>query len=183
MDYQSGKNIATIGFGCNLLVNVAFVIDLIFSNAFSVSTGMVNTLLNYGQYLSIGIAAAGFLIMWMFQRKALDLLSCGIIGLSVLLGLMNCIGLINSGSQMTSIFFSFMLSAFYIVLAIRAKKLNILFSLALLCAFIYQVFSGVFFVNYLYYQIGLPFLLVFVIWFLGYTVCSGLCFLEIKIEK
>ena len=112
----------------------------------------------------------------------IDLLSCGATGIAAFLGLLNSVGIINTGSQFGNIIFSAILSAFYIVLALRAKDFNIFISLLLVCAFIYQVFSGLFFVNFLYAQVGLPFMLIFLVWFIGYAICAGICFVEVKME-
>lgn len=182
MSYEDGRKLTNLGFGLNLIVNIVFVLDLVVSNVFHLSTNVINTLLNCGQYLSIGVAALGFLLMWLSDKEMIDLLSCGTTGIAAFLGLLNSVGIINTGNQFGSIIVSAILSAFYIVLALRAKDFNILISLLLVCAFIYQVFSGVFFVNFLYARIGLPFFLIFLVWFVGYAVCAGICFVEVKME-
>lgn len=182
MSYENGRKLTLLGFGLNLLVNIAFVLDLFVSNIFALSTNVINTLLNCGQYLSIGAAAVGFLLMWLSEKEMLDLLSCVTTGVSAFFGLLNCLGIINTGSQLGSIIISAILSAFYITLALRAKDFNIIIALLLVCAFIYQVFSGVFFVNFLYARLGLPFFLIFLVWFVGYAICAGLCFIEFKME-
>lgn len=176
MNYETGKKFALLGFGLNLLVNVLFILSLF------IPLNAINTILNCGQYVSIGVAAFGFLIMWLADKEMIDLLSCGATGIAAFLGLLNSVGIINTGSQFGSILVSAILSAFYIVLALRAKDFNIFVSLLLVCAFIYQVFSGLFFVNFLYAQVGLPFLLTFLVWFVGYAICAGICFVEIKME-
>ena len=183
MNSVSGKKLIVMGFGLNFLINIAFILDLVASNIFAYSTSIINTLLNCGQYLSIGIAALGFLMMWSASKDMLDLLSCGATGLAALLGLMSSFRMINTGNQIASIIFSAMLSAFYVVLALRARKINIMFSLILICAYIYQVFSGMFFVNFLYGRLQMPFFIIFLIWFVGYAACAGMCFIEVKNEK
>lgn len=183
MSYENGRKLTLLGFGLNLLVNIVFILDLVVSNVFHLSTNFINTLLNCGQYLSIGVSALGFLLMWLMDKEMINLLSCGATGIAAFLGLLNSFGIINTGSQFGNIIFSTILSAFYIVLALRAKDFNIFISLLLVCAFIYQVFSGIFFVNFLYGRIGLPFFLVFLIWFIGYAVCAGICFVEAKLEN
>lgn len=160
----------------NLLVNVLFILSLF------VSLNAINTILSCGQYLSIGVATFGFLIMWLADKEMIDLLSCGATGIAAFWGLLNSVGVINTSSQFGSIIVSTILSAFYIVLALRAKDFNIFVSLLLVCAFIYQVFSGLFFVNFLYAQVGLPFFLIFLVWFVGYAICAGICFVEVKME-
>ena len=176
MNYENRKKLALLGFGLNLLVNVLFILSLF------VSLNSMNTILNCGQYLSIGIAAFGYLLMWLSDKEMIDLLSCGATGIAAFLGLLNSVGIINTGSQFGSIIISAILSAFYIVLALRAKDFNIFISLLLVCAFIYQVFSGLFFVNFLYGQVGLSFSLIFLVWFIGYAICAGICFVEVKME-
>lgn len=176
MNYENGKKLTLLGFGLNLLVNVLFILSLF------VPLNAMNTILSCGQYLSIGVAAFGFLLMWLADKEKIDLLSCGATGIAAFLGLLNSVGIINTGSQFGNIIFSAILSAFYIVLALRAKDFNIFISLFLVCAFIYQVFSGLFFVNFLYAQVGLPFLLIFLVWFIGYAICAGICFVEVKME-
>lgn len=183
MSHENGRKLTLLGFGLNLLVNIVFILDLVVSNIFNLSNNIINTLLNYGQYLSIGVSALGFLLMWLTNKEMIDLLSCGATGISAFLGLLNSFGIINTGSQFGSIIFSAILSAFYIVLALRAKDFNIFISLLLVCAFIYQVFSGLFFVNFLYAQVGLSFFPVLLIWFIGYAVCAGICFVEAKLEN
>lgn len=176
MNYENGKKLTLLGFGLNLLVNVLFILSLF------VSLNAMNTILSCGQYLSIGVAALGFLLMWLTDKEMIDLLSCGATGITAFLGLFNSVGIINTGSQFGSIIVSTMLSVFYIVLAHRAKDFNIFISLFLVCAFIYQVFSELFFVSFLYAQVGLLFMLIFLVWFIGYAICAGICFVEVKME-
>lgn len=176
MNYENGKKLILLGFGLNLLVNVLFILSLF------IPLNAINTILSCGQYLSIGIAAFGFLLMWLADKEMIDLLSCGATGIAAFWGLLNSMGIINAGSQLGSIIVSAILSAFYIVLALRAKDSNVFVSLLLVCAFIYQVFSGLFFVNFLYAQVGLPFFLIFLVWFIGYAICAGICFVEVKME-
>lgn len=183
MSCENGRKLTRLGFGLYLIINIVFILDLVASNVIHLSTNVINTLLNCGQYLSIGVAALGFLVMWLSKKEMIDLLSCGATGVAAFLGLLNSVGIINTGSQVGSIIFSAILSAFFIVLALRAKNFNILISLLLVCAFIYQVFSGIFFVNFLYARIGLPFFLIFLVWFVGYAVCAGICYVEAKMEN
>lgn len=176
MNYENGKKLTLLGFGLNLLVNVLFILSLF------VSLNAMNTILSCGQYLSIGVAALGFLLMWLTDKEMIDLLSCGATGIAAFLGLFNSVGIINTGSQFGSIIVSTILSVFYIVLAHRAKDFNIFISLFLVCAFIYQVFSELFFVSFLYAQVGLLFMLIFLVWFIGYAIYAGICFVEVKME-
>ena len=181
MSCENGRKLTLLGFGLNLLVNIVFILDLVVSNVFNLSTNVINTLLNCGQYLSIGVSALGFLLMWLTDKEMINLLSCGATGISAFLGLLNSFGIINTGSQFGNIIFSVILSAFYIVLALRAKDFNIFISMLLMCAFVYQVFSIVL-VNFLFAKFGLPFFLIFLVWYIGYVFCAGICFLEVKME-
>lgn len=181
MSYENGKKLTLLGFGLNLLVNVIFVLELFVSNVFYVSTNVMSTLLNCGQYLSIGVAALGFLLMWLMDKEMINLLSCGATGMAAFLGLLDSFRIINTGSQFGGIIMSAILSAFYIVLALRAKDFNIFISMLLMCAFVYQVFSIVL-VNFLFAKFGLPFFLIFLVWNIGYVFCAGICFLEVKME-
>lgn len=176
MNYENGKKLVLLGFGMNLFVNVLFILNLFILNSF-------NAILGCCQYLSIGIAALGFLLMWMVNRDVVDFLSCGATGVATLLGLLQSIGIITVYSQAGNIVVSGLVSAFYVALALRAVKSNMFITLLLICAFIYQVFSGSFFINFLYAKIGIPYLPVFAMWFVGYAVCAGICFLEVKIEN
>ena len=109
MSYENGRKLTLLGFGLNLLVNILFILSLF------ISFNAINTILSCGQYLSIGVAALGFLLMWLADKEMIDLLSCGATGIAAFLGLLNSVGIINTGSQFGNIIFPlyFRLSTLY----------------------------------------------------------------------
>lgn len=188
MNYEYGKKLTLLGFGLNVLANMLLVLRLFIVSIYT-SSDEITYFLAYGQlfspnsfsildctqYISISLAALGFLLMWLVNKDIIDFLSFGATGISALLGLLSSMGIVIPIGR---IVFSIILSAFYIVLALRAKNFNIFISLLLVCAFIYQAFSGRFFARYLY---GLPIFLIFV-WYIGYVICAGICFVEARME-
>lgn len=172
MNYENGKKLTMLGFGLSLLISVAFlVIDVL-----NLSASVITTLLKCGQNLFIGTVAVGFLLMWTTEKKPLDLVSSVATGISAILGFLNVLGIINIGAIVLSALFS----AFYIVLAVRAKNFNIALTLLLVCAFIYRLFFGGF--MHLLLDWGISGLLFAIILDLGFIVCDGLCLAEVKTE-
>lgn len=181
MNYENGKKLTMLGFGLSLLISVAFlVIDVLSLSAsvdvLNLSVSVITMLLNYGQKLFIGTVAVGFLLMWMTEKKPLDLVSSVATGISAILGFLNVLGIINIGDIVLSALFS----AFYIVLAVRAKNFNIALTLLLVCAFIYRLFFRGF--MYLLLDWGISELLLIIILNLGFVVCDGFCLAEVKTE-
>lgn len=182
MNYESGKKLTLLGFGLNILINCAFILLLVVE-AFGLYMEGLYILLNCGEKLSLGVAALGFLVMWMCEKKMIDLLTFGAIGVAAGLGLLNYFGVFYAESQLGIIIVTAILSAFYVVLALRAKEFNMFIALLLICAFLFSVFSSTIFVTVLYSGIGLPYFLVWFVWYVGYVVCAGLCFVEAHMEK
>ena len=187
MSCGNGRSLVLLGFALNLLVTVIHFLDIVVLHLSSPGSIMyiimntINLLLDYGQLFSIGIAAFGFLLLWLSDRELIDLLSCGVTGIAALVGLLSGFGFIRVHSLFVSIIISAISSSFYIVLALRAKSFNRLISLLLVCAFIYQC-SNFFIINFLYQQIGFPLFPTLLIRFVGFAICAGICLIEVKME-
>lgn len=185
MNSENGKKLTLLGFGLFVFANALFVLDLLLTEVLRIyifKSNIMNTLLNLTEYVSLGIAALGFLVVWMSERNNFDLLAGGATGLSALVGVLQFFDIIRIEGGFAQIIVSLLCGAFYVVLALRAKERSTILALLLGCAFIFRLFSAQFFIGFLYNRAGLAFLPVFLIWYIGYTVCAGLCFVEVKNE-
>ena len=181
MNYLFGKRIAFLGFGVVCICNFLYVLMNLLPAFFGFSDIPVNEIINYVSILAYGVTAFGFLIMWVNKKDFIDFITAGAIGLSVAISILWLVVSINT-LTIVGMLISIASSAYYLVFAFRAKGINIPLSLALLCAFVYNAFSGVFFINFLYLKLGLQVSWVFLIWNIGFLVCSGLCLIERKVE-
>ena len=176
MSYENGKKLVVWGFGLSLLVHLLRLFGLFFP-LFGNLPRVFNVLLSCGINLPIGLAALGYLAMWLFERKTIDLVTGALTGLSALAGLLSSIGLAFGN------LLSLVVGVYVLVLAVRAKAYNRLLPMLLVCAFLYRTFAGFIFNRFVYaVYVSSVSPVVIMVSYLGYAVCTGLCFIEAKIE-
>lgn len=194
-NYESGKRYTIIGFGGYLTLSI---ISLLFSAVWYVLANSIVQNLLIGRLLSLAtiasllIAAGGFGIMWLEQRKFIDFVTAGTVGISAVLRIFNSFRPANllyfsgkatyASASMLSLLISLLLAIFYIVLSVRAFQFNKIFSLLLVLAFLYTIFSGML-ISIFYAKLGIPLFIVLCVREFGYVVCAALCFLECKQEQ
>ncbi len=184
MNKAVAKKIVLIGFGLNLLIRIVYSLAYVAGHFYG---SEFYTLFVFGQAFSIGIAAVGFLVMWFISGDMLDFLSCGscgAFGLAAILSLASFFNLIPLGLIGRTIF-SLVAFAYYAVLALRAKNFNMILFLMLICAYIYQIFSGEILpllLNSSPYFRTYSFIFIPVL-YIADPICAGLCFVEAKTEQ
>ena len=176
MSYENGKKLVVLGFGLSLFFHLLRLVGLLLPLFLNLPR-VFNVLLSCGINLPIGLAALGYLAMWLFERKTIDLVTGALTGLSALAGLLSSIGLAFGN------LLSLVVGVYVLVLAVRAKAYNRLLPMLLVCAFLYRTFAGFIFNRFVYAVYGSSaFSVVIMVLYLGYAVSTGLCFIEAKIE-
>ena len=177
MSYGNGKKLVVWGFGLSLLFHLLRLVGLLLPLSLNLPR-VFNVLLNCGINLPIGLAALGYLMMWLSGSRTIDLVTGVPTGLSALAGLLSSIGLAFGN------LLSLLVGVYVLVLAVRAKAYNRLLPLLLVCAFLYRTFSGILFNRFVYAVYGSSVSpMILMVWYLGYAVCTALCFIEAKIES
>ncbi len=177
MNNGLGKKLTILGFGLNFIV-----IALGFAISNFLNLYELNNTLSMVLYSSLGIAAAGFLLMWLQGRKPLDLLTGGAIGLAALLGALYYLRVFDTYNGPIAIIYTVITSAFYLVLAIRSKNSAPLLSALLVLAFLYDVFLASFMFR-IAFNIGIPYFILNIVQYIANIVCAGLCLLQAKTES
>ncbi len=181
--YMNGKQLTKIGFGGYLCIRIVsfflmFVQNIFMGGMFLIG---VNKILVCGGYLFMGAAAVGYLIMWMSDRDPLDFLTSGTVGIAAVIAIAQIFGIIQSGGTVSSFIWGILGTVFYLAMAIRARKISMIFMLILLCAFLYSLI-GTTLLYTLIYRMGLPYLIIWIVQQVGYLACAALCFMEAKNE-
>lgn len=202
MIHKIGKKTVLLGLCINLIATVIFAVILSVSYKFRMFDNVLTTLLGYVVYLSIGITAFGFFMMWLFDRDMKDFMVCIAMGISAILGILIClryeyitgaerfiasgilsvIGIVKHGNWFINFVVLGLLNLFYVVVAFRARNRSGIISLLLLCGFIYRVFSGMIFMHFLYLYGTIP-VGFLILGFIGYIICAGTSLVEIKTEN
>lgn len=194
MNAHFGKKLAVCGFVLYALVIAGWALLTILSDLFWLDLRVLNTLLRFGDVCTLALAAAGFGVTWLAERKNIDFLCGGAIGLAALYMLLNYLGVISSITMHLPMYLPLTLArvvdfaftglsvVYFVVLALRVKNNNMFLSLLLVCAFIYRLLARMVFVNILIMQVGLSSTLVLLVWYACDLVCVGLCVVGAKIE-
>jgi len=180
INYQNGKNFATIGFGLSLLAVMANVaIDLFGYIMGGLGSFVVDLwkIVSIVSFLAICLTAGGFGIMWLSKHEMLDLAAAGLLGINLLYGLFY--------DRMYSFCPYFILNliscalsaALYLVLALRVKDKNKMLFLLLGCAVLFRIAVTA----YNMFMPGLlPYMFVYLVVSAGNIVCAGLCVLATR---
>ncbi len=177
LNYENGKKLTLLGFALVMLCQFSFLVQLIGRLYF------LNVIFSIGSLLGFCAVVLGFAVMWYDRRETIDLLTGGVVGLSLLFGLIQIIYMYVAHMPMNrffSILIVLMSSLFFPVLAYRIFRQSPIVAAGLGCAFLFQLLQTPLFnliARFLPYKIGYVMLL------LGGLVCFGLCVVERYAEE
>ena len=157
---QSNKQLATVAFRGRLFVAVAsfllYLLQLFLRMA--VPVFLVN-LLNLTGYTMLGLAAFGFLIMWLNRGGFLDFFAAGFTGAAALFGLLTSLSddvyiFFYAGNGFLQIATLLLSSLYFLPLAARAGRGRPLLRLAMLGAFLWSLIGSVLFLRVIANSMG-----------------------------
>lgn len=167
-NYQNGKKLAAVGFGGLLLVNIVGLIVK--------QSGLLHIL----SFLAQLAIAGGFGLKYLERKNIWDLLTGGIVGISLVVSFLLS-GLVN-GSTVLTWCFSIFSASMYLTMALQARERNnMTFWTGLLFAFLYTG-GGAALVFGLIGKIGLLQGVISIVSWLGYLLCNLIGFAYCSLE-